>query len=132
MNVSYILDREDGVDPTDPLGDLEFVDQAGKKLVLKDTFVDTWLVALLKGLISSESLKIGSIEVLEEPYKIELYLQGENVTLALEDQLVESSVEGVVSAVRLASRKLVDELSEFEGFDKNMALKELQLLLRTR
>ena len=68
MKVEYILDKEGGLDPTDPLGNLVLLDEDNNSLVLTDIFIDTWLLAFLDKLNKIDNNSSVKVDTFEEKY----------------------------------------------------------------
>lgn len=126
MQVKYTLDVEGGVDPTDPLGDLVLSDDFGHSLILKESFIDVWLLSFL-GVISNicvgQSLKV---EVLEESYYVLVTRTIESLLLNYDGKEISVDPNQIVIAFKDTAKKFLNESAFSEGFERNTALKALK------
>ena len=132
-NVQYTLDDEGGIDPTDPLGNLTITGEDGSSLFLMETFVDVWLLSLLRGLLSIGEHETLTVEVLEEPNTILMTSDSGIINLVYKGESTFLKLEQAVSSLIEAARRFVYELSEYDGVESNTVVKELEeLILRGR
>lgn len=127
--VEYTLDSEYGIDPTDPLGDLAITDDRGCSLLLSETFIDVWMLSLMKAIFSicnSESL---NVEVLEEPYLILMTENNGFLDLECEGMAIHLESGQARQCFIDAAKNLVDELSKYDGSERNIAIEDLKRLV---
>lgn len=112
INVQYTLDDEGGIDPTNPLGDLTIIGDNGGSLFLTETFIDVWLLSILRGLLSICNQKPLKVEVLEEPYSI--LMTEKNGVLNLERDGTWIHLRSGQAMLHFidAAKRLVNELSK--------------------
>jgi hypothetical protein len=108
------------------LGDLVLSDDFGHSLILKESFIDVWLLSFL-GVISNicvgQSLKA---EVLEEDYYVLVTRTNEALLLNYDGKEISVDPEKIIISLKDAAKEFINELAFYEGFDKNTALKALK------
>ena len=129
MYIKYELDYEDGVDPTDPLGRLVISDDSENILSLNETYIDVWLVALLRAVLDIKESESLNVEVLEEPYSLYIEENDSNIIIKYEKQSVKCDRNDMIIGIKNVSNDFIRELSKYEGFDKNEAIKLLKKLI---
>ncbi len=127
-HVQYNLDGEGEIDPTDPLGDLTIMGDDGQSLLLTETFIDVWLLSLLRGLLSIRNRTSLKVEVLEEPYFISMTEENGFLHLECEGRSIRLKSEQARQYFIRAGKMLVDELSKYDGFERNTTIEELKAL----
>lgn len=129
MDVQYTLDNEDGIDPTDPLGNLTIRDDKGFSLFLAETFIDVWLISLIRAIVSIRSRESLKVEVLEEPYFILITEDNGFLNLECEGRSIRLNSEKARHYFIESAKSLVDELSKYDGHERNAAIDELRALI---
>ena len=66
MNISFKLDRDEEIDPNDPLGDIRITDNH-TLLSVESTYLDSWFDVLIDGYKSLKNQKKVALEIIEEP-----------------------------------------------------------------
>ncbi len=66
MNISFKLDRDEEIDPNDPLGDIRITDNH-TLLSVESTYLDSWFDVLIDGYKSLKNHKKVTLEIWEEP-----------------------------------------------------------------
>lgn len=67
IKINYILDYSQPLDETELLGDIYIVENDGRSISQKDTFIDSWFIGLSEGLQLIKYIENCSIEIPEEP-----------------------------------------------------------------
>ncbi len=66
MNISFKLDRDERINPNDPLGDIQITDNH-TLLSVEATYLDSWFDVLIDGYKSLKTQKKVALEIIEEP-----------------------------------------------------------------
>ena len=66
MNISFKLDRDEEIDPNDPLGDIR-IRHNQTLLSVQSTYLDSWFDVLIDGYKSLKNQKKVALEIIEEP-----------------------------------------------------------------
>lgn len=66
MNISFILDREEKIDPNEALGDI-IISNKQSEIEVKSTYLDSWFDVLIDGYRSLEKQDNIILEIAEEP-----------------------------------------------------------------
>ncbi len=66
MKISFKLDRDEGIDPNDPLGNIRIRDDQ-TLLSVESTYLDSWFDVLIDGYKSLKNHKKVTLEIWEEP-----------------------------------------------------------------
>ena len=66
MKILFTLDRDEGIDPNNPLGDIRIGDDQ-TLLSVKSTYLDSWFDVLIDGYKSLKNQKKVTLEIIEEP-----------------------------------------------------------------
>ncbi len=65
MNISFVLDREEKIDPNNTLGDI-FISNNQSEIKVKSTYLDSWFDVLIDGYLSLEKQNNIILEIAEE------------------------------------------------------------------
>jgi hypothetical protein len=108
LTIDCIFDKELGPDGLDPLGSLVISD-GNSEFRIDDTYLDSWLVALIEGLHSLPALKQIGIVAPEEKKRIEVKIAGGGkIALSYGGTTVVAGGRGEFDrAVRLAAAKFL-------------------------
>lgn len=66
MNISFILDRDEKIDPNNALGDI-ILSNNQSEIQVKSTYLDSWFDVLIDGYHSLEKQNNITLEIAEEP-----------------------------------------------------------------
>ncbi|MGK7893199.1 MAG: hypothetical protein AB4372_06095 [Xenococcus sp. (in: cyanobacteria)] len=66
MNISFKLDRDEEIDPNDPLGDIR-IRSNQTLLLVRATYLDSWFDVLIDGYKSLKNKQKVTLEIIEEP-----------------------------------------------------------------
>ncbi|MEL6441599.1 MAG: hypothetical protein AAFQ80_20390 [Cyanobacteria bacterium J06621_8] len=123
--IKWALDYEDSIDPADPLGNITFAGDTGI-IREKDIFLDSFLEALVEGLSISNTQKISSIEIIDEPDKLifikhnqELQIQYKNQSITIYDidsfsYQLSISISNFLSTIDTALAEMGKQKYEFD------------------
>lgn len=67
MKIQFILDTEDRLDPSEPLGKIEIFGNDGSSIKEEVIFVDSVLFAIANGLLEIDNQSTFSSEIIDEP-----------------------------------------------------------------
>jgi len=129
MNVQYTLDYEDGIDPTDPLGDLKITDDSGGSLLIEETFIDVWLLSFLNSILNIKPDETLKVEVLEEPYFVSLTEKDGALAFNYNDQVINTGVKEAILGFEKTAKELIVDLSGYSGVEKNLTIMTIKELL---
>ena len=119
--IQWKLDKEEPIDPADPLGDITIIGDEG---ILKeqDIFLDSFLEALVEGLNLTETQDINHIDLVDEPDEMVFFRKGKGIQIKYGKQNVS------ILDIKLFSKQLalilvsfltiLDEASERMGKKK--------------
>jgi hypothetical protein len=129
LTIKLRLDEGGGLDPIEVLGDLTISD-GHSAIVVKTTFVDTWLESLI---VAHHKLKLsGDVKVdVQEPSPLRVRMNPDgSVRISYEDQeVVADSLTALETALRTAARPLLDAIGDLPRSHLNTALKTLREFL---
>lgn len=125
VNFDYFLDLEDGLDPTDPLGDIKFYGEDGSGLTLDSTFVDVWLVSIMNRFEDILQCRECEIKVLEEPWSLKVSHDKGSVVFKYRSFQTSMSRDTFLDDFISASERFVLELRKHDGADNNPLLSEI-------
>lgn len=66
MNISFVLDREEKIDPNEALGDI-IISNNKSQIAVISTYLDSWFDALINGYKNLEKHNKMTLEIVEEP-----------------------------------------------------------------
>jgi len=132
MNVQYTLDYEDGIDPTDPLGDLKITDDSGGSLLIEETFIDVWLLSFLNSILNIKPDENLKIEVLEEPYFISVTEKDGTLVFNYNDQVINTDIKEAILSFEKTAKELIIDLSGYSGVENNLTITTIKELLNNK
>ncbi|MDP5210230.1 hypothetical protein [Microbulbifer sp. 2205BS26-8] len=109
--VIYILDLEGGVDPNEPLGSIVLNDNQDNKIVIENTYIDAWLMAIGDFLLAENNPQ--RIEVLEEPEVIRALANGNLLQLSYRGSMISVDLQAFSRQVAIAMDCLIKELLKY-------------------
>ena len=116
LKIQVSFEKEGGVDPIDPSGEILISDEGGVRIWEKHVYLDSWLDALITGLKEVEAGKSASIDLVEEPVPIMIQPQNGGIKLTYRDTTVSvGSIEEFRRTLRSAS---VDFLRKWDAAGK--------------
>jgi hypothetical protein len=129
MKVKYVLDKEDGIDSRDLLGNISLHDIDGNSLSIEEIFVDVWLLAFLNGIFEISTGETLKIEVLEETFSVLLTKKSHTLIFKYENSIISTNFDDALSAFKGAGKKLISELQIQKETNDNPTLSSLEKLL---
>jgi hypothetical protein len=128
LTIKPIIDQEDGIDEIDVLGDL-LISDAISTIVLKDTFLDSWLGSLIEANAKLRDVEQVVVNVPEEQESIRMQLRCDGlVAISFEDQtLLADSLDAVDLALKDAAKSLLDVVGSSPRSRMNTLLEPIRL-----
>ncbi|MGQ7276311.1 hypothetical protein [Marinobacter sp. V034] len=129
MQFSYSLDRDGGLDPLDPLGNLFFSSASGAVVSIGDTYLDAWLYELLVGVNELVINGTTIISIAEDENILAMTLKRKNLILNWHGEEIVGCADEFFRSLTTEANRLVKELKSMPGFEKNPAVNEIEKLL---
>ena len=93
----------------------------------RDTYLDSWLDALITGLKAVQAGQRARIDIPEEPEPLVFEPVGKRVRIAYRTMTLEAeSIEELHSALRLAAQEFLQTLAAVEGGDSTTLLSSIR------
>ncbi len=122
LEIETILDEELEIDPVDILGTIRFSNHAAS-FVEQDTFLDSWLYALINSLAAIESDQTTRIDLIDEPYPLEILQVGEGLIIRYKSsEVTTADVKELREALIRTSRQLISQFPDPDGYGRNEML----------
>jgi len=122
MKIVWRLEEEMPLDPESLLGDIILSD-GGTVLQKRQTYIDSWLDALIVGLQAVQVGKAIRVEILEEPDPLIFEPVERGVRLSYRAMAIEvKSVEALHSALLLTATAFLQKLAGVKGWERNTVL----------
>jgi len=123
MKISFKLDQDEGIDPTDPLGDIRI-----GELLVESTYLDSWFDVLIDGYKSLKNRETVTLEIWEEPEVItfEPFAMEFKISYGTKELFL-SDLDEFYQSLYAAAK---DFLSQLEQEGENLS--ELPILLKIR
>ena len=110
MEIRWVLDREDDLDPENLLADIEIGDKF-EKIVIKEAFIDSWLEAISRCLSEIGDLDVCKVRILEESNPLVLSSSDKGSELRFGEQEISiPSIDALRMAAQQACKTLIVEL----------------------
>jgi hypothetical protein len=128
LTIKPIIDQEEGIDEIDVLGDLLISDSIST-IVLKTTFLDSWLVALIEARAKLPNASQVVVNVPEELEPIRMQLRPDGlVTISYENQMVlADSPDAFDLALKVAAKSLLEVIGSLPRSRMNTLLEPIRL-----
>jgi hypothetical protein len=128
LTIKPIVDQEDGIDEIDVLGDLLISDTIST-IVLKTTFLDSWLGALIEANAKLRDAGELVVNVSEELVPIQMHLKSDGrVVISYENRMVlAESPEAVDLALKDAAKSLLETVGNLPRSRMNTVLESIRL-----
>ncbi len=122
MKISFTLDREQGIDPNDPLGDI-IITNNQNILSVEATYLDSWFDVLIDGLKSLQNNNKITLEIVEEPEVItfEPLLEGFKITYG-KQTLLFSNLNDFYESLLTSAQAFLSQLEEKSENFSNLPL----------
>ncbi len=112
MKIEWQLDMGEALDPDNLLGDIT-LSNAQTRLEERDTYIDSWLEALITGLQAGQSI---SVDIPEEPAPLAFIPVGKGVHIAYRTSVLNvESLEELRRAVCIAAEALLRQMAAVQG-----------------
>ena len=122
MRIVWRLDEEMPLDPESLLGDIILSD-GDTVLQEQQTYIDSWLDALITGLQAVQVGKAIRVEILEEPDPLVFEPVERGVRISYHAMAIEvKSVEALHSALLLTATAFLQKLAGVKGWERNTLL----------
>lgn len=126
MKIAWRLDEEEPLDLEHLVGDI-VIHAAQTTLEERETYIDSWLDALLTGLKAVQAGQGVRVDIPEEPVPLLFEPCAQGVRIAYGAMVIEvESLEEFRGALRLAAHALLQELSTLAGWEKHQLLSGLR------
>ncbi len=130
MRITWLLYDSEGIDPENPLGLITITDEAGGEIKQEATYLDTWILALLKGVRMLRRGASETIESTEGPDPLELRLESGRVVITNGLRSVNAgSIESVEASIKEEARRFLSLLKSHDSWKGNESLAEIELQL---
>ena len=122
MKIAWRLDEEMPLDPENLLGDITLSNES-TVLQERQTYLDSWLDALITGLQAVQAGKARRVDILEEPDSLLVEPVEKGVRLSYRAMAIEvESVEALHDALLLAATAFLQKLAGVEGWERHTLL----------
>ena len=122
MKIAWRLDEEMPLDLENLLGDIT-LSNGSTVLQERQTYIDSWLDALITGLQAVQVGKARRVDILEEPDPLVFEPVEKGVRISYRAMAIEvESVEAFHGALRLAATTFLRKLVRVEGWEHNALL----------
>jgi hypothetical protein len=122
MKIAWRLDEEIPLDPENLLGDIT-LSNGDTVLQERQTYLDSWLDALITGLQAVQGGKAIRVDIPEEPEPLVFEPVEKGVRLSYRAMAIEvESVEAFHCALLLAATTFLQTLAGVEGWERNALL----------
>ena len=122
MKIVWRLDEEMPLDPESLLGDI-ILSNGDTVLQEQQTYIDSWLDALITGLQAVQVGKAIRVEILEEPDSLVFEPVERGVRLSYRAMAIEvESVEAFHGALLLTATAFLQNLAGVKGWERNTLL----------
>ena len=126
MKIEWHLDMGEALDPDNLLGDIALSD-AQTCVEERDTYIDSWLVALITGLQAVQAGQSISVDIPEEPAPLAFIPVGKGVHIAYRTSVLKvESIEDFRRAVCLAAEALLQQLASVPRGESNPPINSIR------
>lgn len=125
MYVELTYDESTPLDVQEILGKISL--SKGNQTIEEDnTYLDSWLTALIKGLHKIENEEKVSIDLVEEPTPLEMeWVRGFIVIKYKTQQIVLEGIEELKEALKESAQSMISKFRKDEYFSDNNLLKQI-------
>ncbi len=126
LTITVTFEEESGLDLDDPLGDISISDDQ-TTLVLKTTYLDSWLAAMIEAFDQTQSVNHVEVKVAEEPFSLQVDINSLGLlSISYEGRtLTPQPREVVEAALKEAARFLLKSLSTLPDSERNTLLEPI-------
>jgi len=126
MKITWHLDEEVPLDQENLLGDIT-LSNGHTVLQERQTYIDSWLDALITGLQAVQAGKAMRVDILEEPDALVFEPVEKGVRLSYRALALDvESVEALHDALLLAATAFLQKLTGVEGWERNAVLHSIR------
>lgn len=119
MKIEWRLDMDAALEPENLVGDMTLSD-AQTSLGERDTYIDSWLAALIVGLQALQTGQSIHVDIPEESAPLVFAPVGKGVQISYRTMVLNvGSVEELQRAVYIAAQALLQQLAAVEGWEGN-------------
>ncbi|WP_165673801.1 hypothetical protein [Metapseudomonas otitidis] len=127
LKIEYLLDPSSPTDP-EPLGDLKISDNQGE-IYIENTYIDSWLLSLLKLSSTLPKEKLASISILEEPEPIFLETNNSKIYFRYKNTLVSGQLSEFSTEINRAAGEFISLIKAKQWSNCNNTINILDSLL---
>src|SRR5262245_32838875 len=126
MKIEWHLDMGEALDPDNLLGDIT-LSNAQTRLEERDTYIDSWLEALITGLQVVQAGQSISVDIPEEPTPLAFIPVGKGVHIAYRASVLNvESLEELRRAVCIAAEALLRQVATAQGGERNPPINSIR------
>ena len=126
MKIVWRLDEEMPLDPENLLGDIT-LSHGDIVLQERQTYIDSWLDALITGLQAVQAGKAICVDIVEEPAPLVFEPVERGVRLSYRAMAIEvKSLEALHSALLLTASAFLQKLARVKGWERNTLLHNIR------
>src|SRR6266446_7583071 len=119
MKIEWHLNMGEALDPDNLLGDIT-LSEAQTRLEERDTYIDSWMVALITGLQAVRAGQSISVDIPEEPAPLAFIPVGKGVHITYRTSVLNvESLEELRRAVCIAAEVLLRQVAAVQGGESN-------------
>lgn len=128
MKIHWTVDDDaEPLEAIDPLGDITISDEKGNSIIIKCTYLDSWLDALLSGFIKIKSETKAEIVVPEEPAHVYLEKYDSGLTLSCSGvSTLSVTIDEMETALIATANEFVMEMRELPRAETNTILSSIE------
>ena len=131
MKIKWKFDDEGELDPYALLGAIRIEDGFGNILQEECTYIDSWFIALGKGLGTLENEGRVEVDLIEEPDPLIFVAKNEKIEVWYKDhKIILQSISDAKRCLKADVTELINEVKAFPGSKDNLGIAELNKILR--
>ncbi|NET59870.1 MAG: hypothetical protein F6K47_28095 [Symploca sp. SIO2E6] len=122
MKIEWTLDEEEGIDPTDPVGNLILSD--GKTTIqLESTYLDSWFEAFITGIKEITAGNSTTVEIAEEPDLLMFKYSKSGIIISYQNQdIFVKNTDELLLVLRESAKKFIEKLDKVKIVESNNLL----------
>jgi hypothetical protein len=126
MKIEWHLDMGEALDPDNLSGDIT-LSNVQTRLEERDTYIDSWLLALITGLQAVQAGQSISVDIPEEPAPLAFTPVGKGAHIAYRTRVLKvESLEKLCRAVCLAAEGLLRQVAAVQGGESNPPINSIR------
>lgn len=126
IEIKWALDEEEGIDPTNPVGDIAITDGTSR-IFAEYTYLDSWFDALVRGVrgvLVGQSL---TVNIVEEPQPLVFKPLDQGMQISYQNQSIVIPKNGeFVDVIKETAKDFLAKTSNVAGFESNDLLTSLR------